>query len=235
MKTAWRTELPQLALLAAMFIAAALCWSRVPDRVPVHWNIAGEVDRYGGRFEALLVPPLIALGLYALLLFLPRIDPGRANYARFRTAYLVIRYALLLFMAGVYAMLLLAAFGRSIDVGLVAPVAVGALFVVLGFTMRTIRPNWFVGVRTPWTLSSELSWTKTHRLAGWLFGVMGLCFASLAFVRTGWAVWCVLGIAGGCVVWMVIYSYLVWRSDPLQTPLPGTRPNGDPQRVASSR
>jgi uncharacterized membrane protein len=120
-------------------------------------------------------------------------------------------------------------------VGLIVPLAVGALFTVLGVVMHNIRPNWFVGVRTPWTLSSELSWTKTHRLAGWLFGVMGLGFATLAFVRTGWAVWCVLGVAAGCVVWMVVYSYLVWRGDPQRTAPPGTRPKGDAQQATSAR
>ena len=120
MKIDWRFELPQLAVLAGMFIAAATCWSTVPDRIPVHWNLAGEIDRYGGKFEGLLLVPLISLGLYGLLLLLPRIDPGRANYAGFWRAYTIIRCLLIGFMAVVYSAMLITAYG--------VPLAMGASF-----------------------------------------------------------------------------------------------------------
>lgn len=87
MRTNWRTEWPHWAMLAAMFLLAAVTWRSAPDRLPVHWGLGGEVDRYGGRFEGLLGLPTLALGLYLLLRWLPRIDPGRANYAQFAGAY----------------------------------------------------------------------------------------------------------------------------------------------------
>ena len=75
----WRSDWPQWIILAGMFLAGAIAWPRVPDQIPVHWNINGEVDRYGGRFEGVWLLPLVALGIYFLLRVIPRFDPGRAN------------------------------------------------------------------------------------------------------------------------------------------------------------
>lgn len=227
MKTTLGIELSQCAVIAAMFLAAALLWQAAPERIPVHWNIAGEVDRYGGKLEGLLGIPAMTLGLYLLLRYLPLLDPGYANYRRFAKAYTVIRVLLVLFMAAIYGVILAATFGRPVAVSIVVPLLVGVLFVVLGNFMGKIRPNWFVGVRTPWTLSSKLSWTKTHRLAGWLFIAMGIVLAASGFVRQGWAVFGAFGFLGACVVWMIVYSYLVWRKDPDRVPPAGTMPNDD--------
>jgi uncharacterized membrane protein len=210
-----------------MFLAAALLWQAAPEQIPMHWNIAGAVDRYGGKLEGLLGIPAMTLGLYLLLRFLPRLDPGYANYQRFAKAYTVIRVLLVLFMAAIYAVILAATFGWRVDVGIVVPAMVGLLFVVLGNFMGKIRPNWFVGVRTPWTLSSKLSWTKTHRLAGWLFIAMGVALAASGFTRQAWAVFGAFGFLGACVAWMIVYSYLVWRKDPDRVPPAGTTPNDD--------
>ena len=83
MKISWRTEWPMWLLLIGMFALAAASWGATPDRVPVHWGLNGSPDRWGGKFEGLMLMPLIALGIYLIMLFIPRIDPGRANYANF--------------------------------------------------------------------------------------------------------------------------------------------------------
>lgn len=113
MRGSWRVEIPQLALIAAMFALAAVLWSSMPERMPVHWGFTGEPDRYGGRFEGLLVMPLLAAGLYLLLLFLPRIDPRRPGYESFRGPYLVVRVSVLATIAAVYGLTLLQVRGRS--------------------------------------------------------------------------------------------------------------------------
>ena len=113
----------------------------------------------------MLLLPLNALGLYLLLLLLPRRDPRRANYARFRGTYLELRVAILMFLVLIYGFVLLWTRGILLDVLLISILA-GGLLVVMGVVMGTVQPNWFVGIRTPWTLSSDLSWRKTHRLSG---------------------------------------------------------------------
>jgi len=219
MKFTWRTEWPLWLLLAAMFVAAAACWRHAPEQMPVHWDIHGNVDRYGGRFEGLLLLPLVSVGIYLLLTFLPRIDPRSENYRKFATAYKVIRFSVLALMGAVYAMMLLVSFGYHVDFATVVPLMMGVLFVVIGNVMSKLRPNWFAGVRTPWTLSSRLSWDKTHRLAGWLFIVMGLLFVPLAIVRETWLLIAILVFDGACIVWMIAYSYFVWRDDPDRDPM----------------
>ena len=214
MRTTWKTELPQLTLIAAMFVLAAVAWSSAPDQIPVHWGLSGQPDRYGGKFEGLLLLPLIALGIYLLLLLLPRIDPRRANYARFQGAYLAIRAATLVFLALLYGFVLLWIKEIQLEVSAVVPTLVGVLFIVIGFFMDRIQPNWFVGIRTPWTLSSELSWRKTHRLGGWVFALTGLIFVASGLAGSTTAFMVALTLLIGGVLLLVIYSYLVWRVDP---------------------
>jgi len=225
MKTGWRIEGSMLALVAAMFALAALSWNRAPDRIPMHWNIAGEVDRYGGRFEGLLLLPMLALGTYLLMRFLPRIDPGRANYVAFRTVYTIFRFATLVVFAVVYTVVHLSIRGRAVHFETVPPLIIGALFILIGAISGKLRPNWFIGIRTPWTLSSKRSWVRTHRAGGWLFILLGVTILvsvptlgprSLQYVI-------VIGI-GGILIWSLVYSYLVWRTDPHKTPPADTLP-----------
>src|SRR5580704_1521581 len=227
MKRSWRTELVQLSPIAAMFLTGALCWSHASDRIPVHWNWRGEVDRYGGKFEGLLLLPLISLGLYFLLLVLPLFDPGKANYPTFAGAYNLIRLTITLFLSAIYAVGVLVSLGYHIDMNTVIGLAMGVLFIVLGNVMGKIRPNWFVGVRTPWTLSSKLSWTKTHRLAGWLFIVMGLLAIAWAVLQTAWMFIVMMGAFGVSGVSLFVYSYLVYRKDAFRTTPAGTSPGPD--------
>jgi uncharacterized membrane protein len=157
----------------------------------------------------------------------PLIDPGRLNYQNFRKAYNAIRIVLVLFMALIYGLAIASAFGYQFNTTSVVFGAMGVMFIVLGNFMGKIRPNWFVGVRTPWTLSSKLSWDKTHRLAGWLFVLMGVLFLPLAAVQTTWALVTVFTIDGLCLVWMIVYSYLVYRRDPNRTSPAATSPGND--------
>ena len=161
------------------------------------------------------------------MMLLPLFDPGRANYRNFAKTYNVLRVVLVAFMAMLYAATVAAAFGRHVDITSVAFLGTAVLFFIIGNVMGKIRPNWFVGVRTPWTLSSKLSWDKTHRLAGWLFLLMGAAFAVVAFVHNTWAFAAMLIFDAICLVWIVVYSYLVYRSDPHPTPPAGTSPSAD--------
>jgi uncharacterized membrane protein len=213
-----RIELVQWLLIGFMFGLTAWAWTRVPDQLPVHWDIAGEVDRYGGKVEGLLLVPLISLGLYGLFRVLPRLDPGRANYPRFAGAYSAIRIAILAVMAVIQLALVATALGQPIDVTRVIVVAVGALFAVIGAALGRLRPNWFVGIRTPWTLSSLRSWDATHRLGGRVFMAVGVATVLVGLVRPEWGLWTMLLGLGVGIVATVAYSYRVWRDDPDRQP-----------------
>jgi uncharacterized membrane protein len=227
MKRTWRGELVQLLPVVAMFAATALCWSDVPDRIAVHWNLQGEPDGFDGKFSGLLLLPLISLAVYLLTLLLPLFDPGQPNYETFAGTYNTIRISITLFFSAVYTVGLLSALGYRVNMSTVIGLALGLLFIMLGNVMGKIRPNWFVGVRTPWTLSSKISWTKTHRLAGWLFIGMGLLAATWGLLQTVWMFGLMLAVGGGCAFLIIVYSYLVYRKDPLRTTPAGTSPGAE--------
>jgi uncharacterized membrane protein len=224
MKFSWRTEWPLWVLIAAMFFVAAITWPGAPDRIPVHWGMSGEVDRYGGKFEGLLLMPLIALAIYLLLLFIPRLDPGWANYAHFAGAYTLFRFGVIMVLALIYAVIHLWIRGYPVPVGTMVPVFIGLLFLLIGSIMGKIRPNWFVGIRTPWTLSSKLSWTKTHRLAGYVFMGIGVGLIASGLLRVPAAFVVTMAVGGAGIVWTIVYSYLTWRHDPARIPPAGTLP-----------
>jgi uncharacterized membrane protein len=222
-----RREWPHWLILGAMFVASAVAWPLIDAPIPIHWNARLEVDGYGGRFEGLLLIPLIAVGLYLLLAVLPRIDPARANYASFAGSYSLVRMAMLLFLGVMHAAIIAGGLGSPIDAGAVIPSAVGLLFILLGAVMGKIRPNYFAGVRTPWTLASAKSWTLTHRLAGRVFVAYGVLIIAMGFVRQPWFVGLGLAAVFAGLVWMIVYSYVVWRGDTDRVPVTGTLPAPD--------
>ena len=223
MKLSWRTELPPLLLIAATFAASALSWGAAPARIPVHWGMSGEPDRFGGRIEGLLLLPLVGLAIYLLMTFLPRIDPLHAGYATFAGAYLTLRFAILALFTGIHAVILLTIRGARVEVGTVVPILVGALFLTISRLLARLEPNWLVGLRTPWALSSRRSWRATHRAGGKVFAAMGVVMMAMALVRPGWPLWTMIALVAAGPISLVIYSYRVWRDDP-ERQSPGREP-----------
>lgn len=203
--------------VVVMLAASVLAWGQIPDdaRIPIHWNLAGEVDGYAPKAVGLLMTPAIAVVLAGVLAAVPAIDPRRGNLVRSSPAYVTITSAAIVFIAAIHLAVVWAALGNALDIGRIVGVGTGALFIVIGNFLGKTRSNWIMGVRTPWTLSSELSWTKTHRLAGRLFAGLGVLALLTAIVGVPELV---LAIVGGgslvMVVAVIAYSYVVWRDDP---------------------
>ena len=200
-------------LVAIAFAASALAWSRIPERVPVHWNLAGEVDRWGSRLEAALIMPVAMLLVWGLMRLLPKIDPMRASYARMAGTYELVISLLLASFLAIHATVLGVALGYAIPMDTVVPLIVGVMFIVLGNVLPRARRNWWFGVRTPWTLSSDRVWARTHRLAGHTMFFAGLAFVGMAFVGAGWARTALLVLIVGALLAPLVYSYIVWRQE----------------------
>jgi len=214
MKISWRTEALPVILIAGMFIMVAIALPQAPDSIPIHWNAAGEPDGYAGKVFGLLIMPLITLGIYASIFVLPLIDPKGKNYERFWNVFLIIRTIIILPLVCGHTIIFFWAIGIEISVNTILPMVIGFMLIVLGNYMGKLRPTWFVGIRTPWTLSSEESWNKTHRLGGWLFVVSGLALVIAAAVLDGeQTTYAVLAAGIGPAVLLTIYSYFVWRKD----------------------
>jgi uncharacterized membrane protein len=189
-------------------------------QLPVHWGLNGEADGYAGRTLALSYLPLTVLVMAVIFAVLPLIDPRGRNLQRSRPAYLAAWVGIMALMTVVQAVIVLSATGimAMAGTGLAARMiagGVGLLFIVIGNVLGKARPNWFFGVRTPWTLSSDLSWDKTHRLTGRMMVLGGLASLLAAIVLPLELAFAVL-IAGSLVpaVVGVVYSFFVWRSDP---------------------
>lgn len=197
-------------------------WSRVsPDaRVAIHWDAAGHPNGYADALWAFSLVPGLTAAMSALLAFLPSVEPRRRNLQRSGAAYTAVWISVVLLMAAVQSAIVLTALGvaRSETVAHVVPAAVGLLLAVVGNYLGKVRSNFFFGIRTPWTLSSERSWNRTHRLGGRLFVAVGLAAAATSiFPWVGFVV-----LAAGVpamIVILVIYSYVQWSRDPGKLPL----------------
>ena len=165
-------ELPLLAILLADVAFGIWALPRLPERVPVHWNLAGEADGFGPAWQNALLLPALALGLWALLLLLPLADPLRRNYPRFLVTLKLFRWLVPLLAVAFHVVVLLGSLGTPVDSGRGVSAVMAVFFVVLGNSMGKLRHNWFIGIRTPWTLASEEVWNRTHRLAApiWVTG-----------------------------------------------------------------
>jgi uncharacterized membrane protein len=234
MKFTWKSELPALALVVLSLAIAAWVWPHMADRLPVHWGLDGRPDRWGGRAEALLMPVAILAFIYLLFRVLPALDPGRANYERFAGAFFTIRLAVMALILAVQALTIAFARGQTPAVNTWVMAGVGVLLIVLGNVMGKLRPNWFIGIRTPWTLSSKRAWSKTHRLGGWLFVTCGALWIMSGLLDPVRAVWLGGITLGACSLGLAVYSYFVWRTDPDRVPPAGTLPSNGPSEASGS-
>ncbi len=208
-----RKWLPVLVVLAAV-VASVSVYSQLPETMPVHWDSNGEVDGWSSRFWGSFGLPLAMVGTYALMRFLPLIDPRRENYSKFEGAYEGIILTLLVFLLCVHVIVLRAGLGIPVSMEKVLPLGMGLLFVAIGILLPRARSNFFVGIRTPWTLSSEKSWELTHRVGGYVFVLAGILMAASSFFPIGSSMPVVIGLATAAGLGLVIYSYFVWRDDP---------------------
>ena len=198
----------------APLVISLCCLPSLPEKIPTHWNFAGEVDQYSGRWFALFLP-LMTLGCNVLFVLLPKLDPKRENYEKFGHAYGVFRVLFNLFMLVVNGVTLYSAYRPGeLPVGRIIPAAVGILLCVIGNYMPKFRHNYFVGIRTPWTLASETVWYKTHRLGGVCSIVGGLIIAVTPFFLPEPALAAML-IAAMIVMVMVptVCSYFLFRKE----------------------
>lgn len=210
--------------LAVALEAVVTAWGLFavgPDAtVPIHWNVDGRPDGFAPAIIAFLIIPVTTVGIIGLMAIVPRIEPRRENLRRSANAYRTVAIALVLFFALVHLATVLAGVGAEVPIGAVVGAGGGILIALIGNVLGTVRSNFMFGVRTPWTLSSERSWDRTHRLVGRLFVVTGLLMIAAAL--TG-QLPLVLAVMVGMLVVTTIggfwYSYREWRADPDRRPI----------------
>ena len=201
-----RAVVASVVLVVLQFAVGFYLYPRMPERMAIHWGLTGEADGYGSRFLGLFLIPLISVVFLPLLLVLPRLDPLR-GIERFRGGYDWFVFGFMAYMAYVYGLSLAWNLGwRFSFMRMLAP-AMGGLFVGIGVLMRDVRQNWFVGIRTPWTLSSEEVWDRTHEVGSRLFIVSG-ALAALGALAEGWiALALILVPVMFSGIYLIYYSY----------------------------
>jgi uncharacterized membrane protein len=209
MRTMTKFHVASLALVAAGLVISALAYGHLPDPVPTHWNAQGEVDGYIAKPLGAFLLPLTMLAIALLFMALPRISPKRFGMEGFESAYgwiIVATQAMLLFTTGLAH---LAGMGFDVDIGRALSIATGLLLMVMGNFMGKVTRNFFLGIRTPWTLASEEVWLRTHRLGGKTLFFGGLAFTISALV--GVHVWVLVPLIVLIVVIPYAYSFFLYR------------------------
>ena len=196
-------------ILVAVIVGAAL-YPSLPDTITSHWNAAGEANGYMGKFWGVFLMPLIMLIMYGVYLLIPKIDPLKANIESFRKYYNLFWVLFSVFFLYIFALLLAWNLGFRFDFTVAIIPALAVFFFFVGMLLKHAKRNWFFGIRTPWTLSSDIVWEKTHRLGSTLFKITALIML-LGVVFPDRFFWFLFIPLIGSVIYLLIYSYMEYQ------------------------
>jgi len=208
-----KSEALAIASIAITILASFYFYFNFPPQVPIHWNIRGQPDDYSGKTFAAFFFPVLIIFFYLLFLALPFIDPKKDRYQEFAHVYHLFKNFLVLFLILLYFLMGIAGLGYAIKMNFIVPWLVGLLFIVFGLNMGQIKPNWFIGIRTPWTLSSEEVWRKTHEVGGKLFAGAGLLFLIIPFLSATLIFSLIIILILIFVFGTLVYSYWLYRQE----------------------
>ncbi len=201
-------------LLVAATLVGLLLWNRLPDPMASHWGVNDQVNGHMSRFWGVFLMPLITLGMLALFLVLPAIDPLKANIAQFRDSFNLFIVLIVAFMVYIDGLTLAWNLGYTgVQMSRALLPAVGLLFIFVGFLLRQAKRNFFIGIRTPWTLSSDTVWNETHRLGALLFMISGALAFLGAFLGGAAAFWLMFIPLVGSALFLVVYSYVLYQRE----------------------
>ena len=208
------TTITVLILIAAAILAGLLLWNHLPDPMASHWNVNDDVDGYMSKSWGVFMVPLMTLGMFVLFLVIPSIDPLKANIAQFREAFNLFIVLIVAFMLYVHGLSLAWNLGyTSFKMSTSMLPAMGLLFIFIGFMLRKAKRNFFIGIRTPWTLSNDRVWDETHRLGSILFMASGV----LAFIGGIFggltAFWFLFVPLIGSTLFLLVYSYVLYQRE----------------------
>jgi uncharacterized membrane protein len=213
MSTRTTTILVLLMILGAT-VAGLLLWNQLADPMASHWNINDQADGYMSRTWGVFMMPLITLGMFVLFLVIPSIDPLKANIAQFRGAFNLFIVLIIACMVYIYGLTLAWNLGYTgFRMSSAMLPALGLLFIFIGFMMRQAKRNFFIGIRTPWTLSSDTVWDETHRIGSVLFMISGTLAFLGGFFGGITAFWLMFAPLMGSTIFLLMYSYVLSRRE----------------------
>jgi len=202
-------------VIVAVLAAAVSVWAypQLPPTVATHWNLRGTPDGFSSRTLAVAIMPAVMLVMAGVFRVLPRLDPRGENYAKFIGTYWLIANSVIVFLLIAHGLILATGLGYAVKIDRLMPIGVGVLFIILGNFLTRVEPNWFVGIRTPWTMSSDTVWRKTHRTGGWLMVAGGFVIAACAFLPHGAFLPLFIAAILIMVVIPIVQSYILWKRE----------------------
>lgn len=207
-----KSEMVILGIILFSLIVGIYSYPKMPEQIASHWNAQGQVDGYLSKFWGLFLVPFILIGLGLLFIAIPRIDPLKANIEKFREYYDGFFVLLSIFMLSMQCHMVLWNLGIEISPNVVLPIGVGVLFFYFGILCENAKRNWFIGIRTPWTLSNERVWDRAHRIGGKLFKIAGVvAFVGIFFQN--YALFFVLIPVILVAAFTIVYSYFEYQKE----------------------
>jgi len=200
-------------ILATVF-AGIFLWNRLPDPMASHWNVNDQVDGYMSKFWGVFMMPAMSTGMFLLFLVIPGIDPLKANIAKFRETFNAFILLIFVFMAYIWKLSIAWNLGYT-DFKMSTSMlpALGLLFIFIGFMLRKAKRNFFIGIRTPWTLSSDTVWDKTHQLGAVLFMTSGVLALVGGLFGGMTAFWFIFVPLIGSTIFLLVYSYVLYQQE----------------------
>lgn len=199
-----------ILLTVVSLLLSLTVFSSLPEQIPAHWNVHGTVDRFAPKLTVFIFPGIIFL-ITILFQFMRRTDPNSDNYDKFQREYHRYTFVIGLVFFAVQIMTIAAAFRMDFNVNLIFCLGIGSLFIFIGNLLPKTKHNYFIGIRTPWTLADEQNWFRTHRLAGKIWVLGGLIVALTALAPESFQVPVFLTILAVMVITPFVYSYTEFR------------------------
>jgi len=201
-----------LGIISLSFIIGIYLYPQMPEEMASHWNTQGEVDDYLSKFWGLFLMPVISIGLFLLFTLIPKVDPLKENIKKFRKYFDAFIILIIVFLFYIYLLSIFWNLGFRFNMGRLMLPALGILFYYCGILVENAKRNWFIGIRTPWTLSNEKVWEKTHKIGAKLFKIAGL-IAFIGILFPNYAFFFVLIPMLLFSVYTIVYSYFEYRKE----------------------
>jgi uncharacterized membrane protein len=179
------------ALVILLFAVSAVFYPQLPDKLASHWNAAGQADGYSSKFWGLFLLPIISVAVTLLLVLIPRLDPLKANVEKFKGYYYGFIIVFLLFFFYLHVLTIIFNLGYVLNMTFFLIPAFAAMFYFMGMMVSKAKRNYFIGIRTPWTLASDMVWDKTHALGGKLFKISAI-ISLIGLLFGQYAIWFML-------------------------------------------
>jgi uncharacterized membrane protein len=199
-----------ILFILGLFISAFLLLPQLPEKLPMHWNVSGEIDSYWPKNQAVWFIPFMSIIMFILFQVLPSVDPKKNKYSLFKREWEIIQTGLIGFFTYLQFVILYISLNPAVQLLPLMFIGLGSLFVLMGNYLSKIRQNYFLGIKVPWTLASEDNWNKTHRFASWCFVIIGI-----VTIAESYFIWYTPVVVFGGIMMAaflpIVYSFLIYK------------------------